>query len=135
MTPDPTLADSVGNWLVFGVGVALTIWRRRQQNGKLAEHIDDSLAKQLHAIQVQVTEIKSSLSVTQTLVAIHSDHLKDGNMAVAAMTNKMDHLEETVLKGEALVQQFNDYLDRAKAGKLVETPIAPGVTKLKKENT
>ncbi len=141
MAPDPRLADSVGNWLVFGAGIAIAIWRRRKQNEAFAvdvdARVDASLAKQVKSIESQVSRLAASLSVTQDLVSIHSARLKEENQSTSALTAKIIELDETVKNGMILVQQFNDYLERAKAGTLIEKPIpgSGGLVAIKKEET
>lgn len=132
--PDPQFADSLVNWVLFVSGVAIALWRRGKQNGKLAEHIDSSLDAQVDALKRQVMEMRSALTVTQDLVSIHTDRLKDGNTASAVLSSKLEQMDQTVQKGETLIAQFNTYLERAKAGTLIEKPIpgSGGLSAIKK---
>lgn len=122
MTPDQWQQMSV---FVIGIGGAL--WRRKRQNEVFAqnvtENVDDTLVK-------HVTAIDASLTVTNNLVAIHSDKLKEGNLiagelqkAITLLRQEMGETRGAVERGEVVVKQFNDYLERAKAGKLREEPI------------
>lgn len=133
--PDPSIADSVGNWLAFALAVFFGLWRRRRQNTVFAAEVGDS-------VHTEVSSIKSSLKTTQDLVAIHTDRIKEANQIAAALglemarcREDMSKITDVVQRGEALVEQFNNYLERAKTGTLIEVPIegSGGATVLRKK--
>ncbi len=120
------------------VPVATVAMRRRgKQNTKLA----DRLAKEVVYIRTEVLKVAGevrkvteSQEKTQVLTAIHTDKLNDTNARIASLTIQMDELKETVIKGEDLIEKFNNNLERAKAGTLKEKPLTEGMTAIKKED-
>ncbi len=138
--PDPQIADSIGNGVFLVLLVGLNVWTRFKSNKKLAVKIDDSL-------HTRVASLEASLKTTQELVAIYTENVKESNVlskdlkaGMAAHQRGMDaHREEmhafagTIEKGEVLAGQINDYLDRAKSGKLQTEPTVTGNVTFKEE--
>ncbi len=127
-----------------GVVAAVGLFFRSKQNKSMKIGLMKELDKRLSALSQTVAELKqqvkhldNSHKITQDLIVVHADHIKEGNAISSELKARIGSLEATVVRGEGLVEQFNNYLERAKAGTLIEEPIkgSGGLTVIKEEKS
>lgn len=138
--PDAQLADSIGNGIFFAILIAFNVWTRFKQGKHLEASVDQSL-------QTRVASLEAALKTTQDLVAIYTDNVKESNALSKDLKVGINHhlgeiqshrmemhgFKTTIEKGEVLAAQINDYLARAKAGKLQTEPPVTGSVAFKEE--
>jgi hypothetical protein len=145
--PDPGLADSIGNGVWIFILVVLNIWTRFKQGKHLEESVDLSLQTRVSSLEKSLNATQTALKTTQELVAIYIENVKETNVLSKELKAgmvchqkrmdehgaQMNEFKSTLEKGETLTAQINDYLERAKSGKIQEEPPVTGTVTFKEE--
>ncbi len=126
----------VSSGAVGGGALAIRSKQNTQMRVGLMRELDkrlNSLTQQVVEIKEQVKHLENSHNITQDLIVVHADYIKEGNAIAAELKSRIGTLESTVVRGEDLISKFNNTLERAKAGTLLEQPPVTGDVTFKEE--
>ncbi len=116
---------------------------RSGQNTKMRVGLMRELDKRLSALTQQVVEIKqqvrhleNSHKITQDLIVVHADHIKEGNLIAGALTRKINEVEDMLPPIQDTMARVENFFERAKNGSLKAEPIegSGGLVAIKEED-
>jgi predicted nuclease with TOPRIM domain len=120
------LAKEVGEIRTQAGEVRKQVTEVKAQVGKI-----DGQVKAIQALEPQLKELKAAQVITQDLVAIHSDRLKEGNAVMGSLTRDIDELKELFPALKDIVTKFVNHFERKQASTLTEKPLPGGMTAIK----
>lgn len=129
--PDPALADSFVNWGFFIVAAVLSFWKRKQQNKETVAEFKAASAEEVAELKVIVGELKSSQESSQTRSALMTEKLNHLDGTLTEVKGQIAEFQKALPQTTDVLSKVLNVLERLKGGTLVETKVAPGVTKLK----
>jgi hypothetical protein len=105
-------------------GVAIVALKvRAAQNRRLQVGLMKELDKRLTQLSQQVKHIENTLKITQDLVVVHADRIKEGNMLAAELKSKIGEIEERLPEVQDIMEKTFSFFVRSKAEKAEEVAL------------
>lgn len=103
--------------------VALRV--RAAQNRRLQIGFMREFDKRLVQLAAHVKNVENALKITQDLVVVHSDRIKEGNMIAESLKSKINEIDERLPLVQDIMEKTFSFFKRAKDGvpELEEDPI------------
>jgi len=120
----------------LGTVAAVALKVRSGQNRRFAIGIMRELDKRLNELTSQVKSIENALKITQDLVVVHADRIKEGNILAEELKVKINEIDERLPQVQDVMEKTFSFFSRAKAGALEEEPItgSGGLTAIKSKD-